>query len=73
MISIISGLESLASQRRRNNWLTVEMKNGAPANYWSNRNAPHPGVSGGGGDGERSHGLKLNYITILYDARMTAY
>ena len=49
MISIISGLESLASQRRRNNWLTVEMKNGAPANYWANREAPHRGVSGGGG------------------------
>ena len=28
---------------------------------WRTATAPHPGVSGGGGDGERSHGLKLNY------------
>jgi hypothetical protein len=72
MISISNGLKPRASQRHRNNCLTVEMENGAPANYLANRKAPHPGVSGGGGDGERSHGLKLNYSATLYHAGMTA-
>jgi hypothetical protein len=50
MISIGSGLKTHASQRSRNNWLTVEMEDGAPANYWANRKAPpHRGVYGAGG------------------------
>ena len=49
MISISSGLKSRTSQRCRNNCLTVEMENGALANYLANRNAPHHAVSGGGG------------------------
>jgi hypothetical protein len=43
-----------------------------PANYLVNRNAPHSGASGGGGDGERSHGFKLNYGVILSYTRKTA-
>jgi hypothetical protein len=42
-------VETATSQRCRNNCPTVEMENGAPANYLANRKAPHPGVSGGGG------------------------
>jgi hypothetical protein len=49
MISIGSGLESLASQRRRNNWLTVEMKNGARQIIGRTAKPPHRGVSGAGG------------------------
>ena len=49
MTSTGGGLESLTSQRGRNNCLTVEMENGAPPNYLANRNAPtmvYPGAGG---------------------------
>jgi hypothetical protein len=72
MISIGSGLKTHASQRSRNNWLTVEMEDGAPANYWANRKAPPTVACTGRGDGERSHGLKLNYSAMPYHEGMTA-
>ena len=37
------------------------MENGVPTNHFGGPQSPHPGVSGGGGDGERSHGSKLKY------------
>jgi hypothetical protein len=43
------------------------MENGAPATFLAKRNAPHHGASEGRGDGERSHGLKMDYSTTLYD------
>jgi hypothetical protein len=65
-------LKPRASQRGRNNCLTLEMENGAPANYLANRNAPTLVCRGAGGDGERSHGLKTNYSMISYHAVVTA-
>jgi hypothetical protein len=43
------GLKPRASQRGRNNCLTLEMENGAPANYLANRNAPTLVCRGRGG------------------------
>jgi hypothetical protein len=42
-----------------------------PANFSVSRDPP-PWCVWGRGDGDRSHSLKLNYSTILYDTRMTA-
>jgi hypothetical protein len=78
MISIVDRVKPRSSQRYRNNCLTVEMEKGVPPNILANRNAPHPGASGGGGDGTRSHGLRINntnkvyYITRLSKLRLSA-
>jgi hypothetical protein len=64
MISIGSGLKPRASQRCRNNCLTLEMENGAPADFLGEPRPPTmrcPGV----GDGERSHGPRLNNIAYM--------
>ena len=67
MISIGSGLKPRASQRCRNNCLTLEMENGAPADFLGEPQRPPPWCVRGRGDGERSHGLKLNYyVHVLY-------
>ena len=64
MISTGGGLESLTSQRCRNNCLTLEMEDAADKFFWLAA-PPHPGVSGGGGDVERSHGSKLDYSQYM--------
>jgi hypothetical protein len=46
------------------------MENGVPADFLGKRRPPHHAVSGGGGDAERSHGLKINYSIILNYAAM---
>ena len=52
------------------------MENGARPRQiiWRTAKPPHRGVSGGGGDGSRSHGLKLNNnFNLMYIiARMMA-
>jgi hypothetical protein len=72
MRSTGGGLESLTSQRCRNNCLTLEMENGAPADFLGEPRPPPPCCVGGRGDGERSHAFKLNYAVILSYARMMA-
>jgi hypothetical protein len=49
MISIGGGVKTRASQRHRNNCLTVEMENGAPGKFPASPRPPHPDVCGGGG------------------------
>ena len=49
MISIISGLESLASQRRRNNVFCRLKREMGPANFLGQPRPPHHAVPGGGG------------------------
>jgi hypothetical protein len=49
MISIGSGFKSRASQRGRNNCLTLEMENGARPNFWLNRSPPTMVCPGAGG------------------------
>jgi hypothetical protein len=67
MISIRMGVKPRASQRRRNNCFpTLAMEMGSRQIFSVSR-APHPGVSGERGDGERSYGLKMNYyVHVLY-------
>jgi hypothetical protein len=60
MFSIGSGLKTRASQRCRNNCLTLEMENGPRQIFWV-RCDPHHAASGGRGGVELPHGLKLNY------------
>jgi hypothetical protein len=57
MISISSGLKTRASQRCRNNCLTLEMENGALANFLGERDPPPCCAPGAGGCGAIS-GLK---------------
>jgi Helix-turn-helix domain of resolvase len=68
MISISSGLKLRASQRCRNNCLTLEMENG-PRQIFRFAATPPPCCVGGRGDGSRSHGLELTHSFILYDIR----
>ena len=68
MISISSGLKPRASQRCRNNCLTLEMENG-PRQILRFAATPPPCCVGGRGDGSRSHGLELKHSLILYDVR----
>jgi hypothetical protein len=49
MISISSGLKTRASQRRRNNCLTLEMENEAPVNFSVSRDPPTMLCPGAGG------------------------
>jgi hypothetical protein len=49
MISIGSGVKGRASQRRRNNCLTLEMENGAPANCLLSARPPTLVCPGAGG------------------------
>jgi hypothetical protein len=49
MISTGSGLKPRASQRCRNNCLTLEMENGAPANFSVSRDPPPPWCARGRG------------------------
>jgi hypothetical protein len=68
MVSIGSGLKRRASQRCRNNCLTLEMESGAPANFLGEPRPPHHAASGGGGV-PRPHGPKLTYnCHLLYVA-----
>ena len=69
MISIRSGVKPRVSQRCRNNCRRLKWKWG-PGPF-SGRTATPPTLvcPGAGGDGERSHGLKLNYnIYMLHMA-----
>jgi hypothetical protein len=71
MISIGSGVKPCASQRGRNNCLTAEMEKGT-GKFSRLTATPPPCCVRGRGDGERSHGLKLNYSAMPYHEGMTA-
>jgi hypothetical protein len=72
MISISSGMKTCASQRCRNNLFFRLNGKWGPAKLFGEPQRPPPWCVRGRGDGERSHGLKLNYGVILSYARMTA-
>ena len=62
MISISNGLKTRASQRHRNNCLTVEMEKGVPTNYCANCKAPTLLFGRGGG----CRAISLPQIKLLY-------
>jgi hypothetical protein len=64
MFSILSGVKPRASQRGRNNCLTLELENGALPDFLGEPRPPTMWRPGAGGV-ERSHSLKLNYNARL--------